>query len=197
MTTKIDTLVVDTAVLNFTQTPTIPTETAGNRSSSIANTAFIQNDFSIFVKPPNISVTGVKTFTGTQTVSNLNGGGTLTISDGGVSSTLVLGVAGGNILMNTLNQGFNSTWKYLISSLSTASTTNPCIIIQTGSFNWTTGSNTLTFPQPFPFTPTVVVCQAGGSVNSSWSIQGPTTISVNVRSNSTISTTINWLAISS
>jgi len=196
MTTKIDDLSVNTADLNFTQTPTIPTQSAGNRTSSIANTAFVNGEFSNYAKSPNVSVNGIKTFTGTQTVTNLNGvSGSLSISDSGVTSTLALGVAGGNLLLNTINQGFNSTWKWLITSLP-ASIGNSCNCIQTGSFAWTITGTLVVFPQPFPFTPTIVISQSGTSTVATYSIQGPSTLSFNVRSSGSGATTINWVAIS-
>jgi len=196
MTTKIDDLTVNTADLNFTQTPTIPTESPGNRTSSIANTAFINGEFSNYAKSPNVSVDGVKTFTGTQTVTTLNGvSGSLSISDSGVSSTLALGVAGGSIFMNTINQGFNSTWKWLITSLP-STVSNACNCIQTGSVAWTIGATTVVFPQQFPFSPTVVISQSGTATNATWSIQGTSVIGFNIRSSGSGSATINWVAIS-
>jgi hypothetical protein len=193
-TLKADNLSVITANnINFTQNPTLPTAPMNDNTTKVSNTAYVQSGISNYLpKIGDITVSGIKTLTGT--VSNLQAPTTLTIGDG-VMTGLSLGNVGSIINMRGVTQKFDSTWQYMLTSLSTALTTTPSLYIQSGTFSWTSAAPLLTFPIQFLTIPTLIITAYNGVNNQTFSPQGVTVSSAAIRCSGTTSTNVNWLAI--
>lgn len=161
---KIDTIVSDNT-LTFTNTPIIQTPSTNDNSTTLASTAYVNNNISTDTHLTTNTAQSLTTQTITPAISATTIDATGTIQLGNTEDTsIILGSTGSTISVASYTQGVSSQFPYMTTGSTnttiTFGTATRVRIMRVGSVSMTTTSQAVSFGVTYSTAPVVVIGQA-------------------------------------